>query len=604
MPAGTRRGRDPPARPGPGAGLRLRVLDAGGRTIGEAPSAGLRAGAVRFELPRKLGGDLRGRVCLAQGAGGTAAVRGSLTQHGLTIDGRQSPGGITMTYYRPGTESLIALAPVIAQRIGLTRGHFGGAWRGLAILLCFGAGLVAGAWLLIGLARGRAPRRAALLCAAVAALNSFAWGLLTPTFQIPDEPYHLSYVQDLAEHGEPPMPTAERPNRTSDELGLVAARGARLRTQLQPGQTAELERPARRRARRRPGPRAEHATTRAPSRTSRDYPPLYYAALVPVYAATHASGGSTLDAVTPMRVLGGLLAGVTVLALFAFLAELFPGRPAIAAGVALICAYQPVFTWIQAGVNPDALLIPLGAVFFWLLARAWRRGLDVWTAVGLGLAFAASVLTKLSALGLAPGFACALALLAWRERRGRWVAPVVAGALAAAVPIALYLIVNTLVWDRSLLPGGVRSAAAGPAVAAGSHVSGFFSYLWQYVLPPTGSMTNFFGVGWLPKDFWTPMWVGKFGWFDYQFPAAVNHAAFALLRASSRSPRWPRSSSGGGATGRSRCCSRSSPAACAGRSRRPATSCGVQGNTIFEQARYLMPLLALYAFASRSRCRC
>jgi hypothetical protein len=163
------------------------------------------------------------------------------------------------------------------------------------------------------------------------------------------------------------------------------------------------------------------------------------------------------------------------------------------------------------------------------------------------------------------------------------------------VPIVLYSLVNTLVWDRSLLAGGVRSAAAGPAVAAGSHVSGFFSYLWQYVLPPTGSMTNFFGVGWAPKDFWTPLWVGKFGWFDYQFPQTVNGLAFALyvliaivalVALIRRRSDWALAALfaivAGGLCG---------AIAKAGYQLR------VQGNTIFEQARYLMPLLALYAFA-------
>ena len=153
-----------------------------------------------------------------------------------------------------------------------------------------------------------------------------------------------------------PCPPPSAPNRTSDELGLVAAEAPGYALSSNPV--------------RRPNWSVQHddeldaALARGPSTDNPGavanvlhYPPLYYASLVPVYAATHAVGGSTLDAVTLMRVLGGLLAGVTVLALFAFLAELFPGRPAIAAGVALICAYQPVFTWIQAGVNPDALLI-------------------------------------------------------------------------------------------------------------------------------------------------------------------------------------------------------------------------------------------------------
>ena len=500
-----------------------------------------------------------------------------------------------MSYYRPGSESLIGLAPVIAQRIGLTRGHTGGAWRGIAVLLCFFAGMGLAAFVLIALARGRAVRRLAWLCAAVAVLNSLAWGLLTPTFQIPDEHFHLSYVQDLAEHGEPPKPTAGTTDGYSEEMNVITGAAALGPINFNPvgrpnwshQQDAEVN-----------AVLARKPNTDNPGAVVglRDYPPLYYGALVPVYEATHAAGGSTLDAITLIRILGSLLAGVTVLALVAFLRELFPGREMLVGGVALIVAYQPVFTWIQAGVNPDALLIPLGAVLFWLFARAWNRGLSVRSAAGIGLVVAASVLTKLSALGLVVGLVLGLALLVWRQRHGRWRAPALAGVAAAAVPLGLYALINTLVWDRSLIPGGVADAASGPTAPPQEAVSGFWAYLWQYVLPPVGSMTDFFHVGWTPKDFWTPLWVGKFGWFDYQFPDRVNTAAFVLyvvvavaalaailLHRRREWPLWLLFTA--------------TAAGLAGTIARAGYPLRSTGNQIFEQARYLMPLLALYALA-------
>ena len=101
-------------------------------------------------------------------------------------------------------------------------------------------------------------------------------------------------------------------------------------------------------------------------------------------------------------------------------------------------------------------------MLFWLFARAWNRGLSVRSAAGIGLVVAASVLTKLSALGLVVGLVLGLALLVWRQRHGRWRAPALAGVAAAAVPLGLYALINTLVWDRSLIPGGVADAASGP----------------------------------------------------------------------------------------------------------------------------------------------
>ena len=595
VPAGTRAVEIPLCDGVAGRGLRLRILVHGTQVVGEASAGGVRARAVRFELPRTLADDAPGRVCVQQGPGASASFLGSLEKPGLTLDGRPAKGAVTMSYYRPGSESLLGLAPVIAQRIGLTRGHSGGGWRGIAILLCFAAGISLAAFALIALARGRGVRRLAWLCAAVAVLNSLAWGLLTPTFQIPDEHFHLSYVQDLAEHGKPPDPGAGVPDGYSAELGLIAtAAGLGAinfnpvgRPNWSPEQDDEVD-----------AQLAREPSTDNPGAVAGllDYPPLYYAALVPLYGATHAAGGSSLDAITLIRILGSLLAGVTVLALVAFLRELFPGRETIVGGVALIVAYQPVFTWIQAGVNPDALLIPLGAVLFWLFARAWNRGLTVRSATGIGLVVAASVLTKLSALGLVVGLVLGLALLVWRQRRGRWRAPALAGVAAAAVPVGLYALVNTLVWDRSLLPGGVADAATGPTAPPEQAVSGFWAYLWQYVLPPVGSMTDFFHVGWTPKDFWTPLWVGRFGWFDYQFPDRVNDAAFVLyvvvavaalaailLHRRREWPLWLLFTA--------------TAAGLAGAIARAGYPLRSTGNLIFEQARYLMPLLALYALA-------
>jgi 4-amino-4-deoxy-L-arabinose transferase-like glycosyltransferase len=287
---------------------------------------------------------------------------------------------------------------------------------------------------------------------------------------------------------------------------------------------------------------------------------------------------------------------VTVLAIFGFLFELFPGRPLLVGGVTLICAYQPVFTWISSGVNPDALLIALGAVMFWLFARASQRGLDERLAVGLGLVFAAAVITKVSAIGFAPGWAAGMLLLLWRRRPQRPWHTAVKGALAASVPLVLYALVNVVVWDRSLLPGGVSAAAHDPSSPQAKATSGFATLLWQYVLPKTGGMTDFLRVGWAPRDFWTPMWVGKFGWYDYQFPDRVNHLMFvvycviAVAALAALVPQRRR-------LGLPMLIYVLLAAGLVVAIARAAYPLRVGGNFIFEQARYLMPLLGLYALA-------
>ena len=505
-------------------GLTLELRDQADRRLASATSSGIRARANRFVLPRTLAADVTGEVCLVQDPGRTTSViLGSKEKTGLSLNELVVSGAISMAYYRAGEERLVSMIGVVAQRIGRTRGMLGGTWRAMAVVVLLIASVGLAAWTLAGLVRGR-RRRIALLVALVAGLNTLAWGLLVPAIQIPDEHYHLSYVQDLAEHGKPPVSMLDS---LSEELNVIVG-GAALgdinfnpvgRGRWSPDAEARLDRQLAE------GPSVDN---QGASVNLRDYPPAYYGSLVPVYAAVHAAGGSTLDALTFMRAVGALLMVITALALLGLLRELFPDRPLLTGGVALVCAFQPVLTWISGGVNPDVLLIALGAVLFWLFARACRRGLSWQLAAGIGGTLALSGLTKVSALGFLPGTALGVALLVWKSPAGARLRPALAATLAAGVPVALYVIVNYFSWDRGLVPGGLGAAARGPAPDS-PEASNFLTYLWQYVLPPVGSMTDFFHVGWTPKDFWTPLFVGRFGWFDYEFPAVVNNVAFGIF---------------------------------------------------------------------------
>ena len=53
----------------------------------------------------------------------------------MTVNDLIVAGGISMAYYRPGEERLISMVPVIAQRIGRTRGMLGGTWRAVTVVL-------------------------------------------------------------------------------------------------------------------------------------------------------------------------------------------------------------------------------------------------------------------------------------------------------------------------------------------------------------------------------------------------------------------------------------------------------------------------------------
>ena len=498
-----------------------------------------------------------------------------------------------MAYYRPGEERLISILPEVARRIGRTRGHLGGAWRGVAILVLFGGAVGLSAWLLVGLARGRArPRRVAVVVALVAGFNALAWGILTPVFQTPDETFHTSYVQDLAEHGKPPR--AAKDGLSQEMYAIID--GAQVgainfnpfgRGRWSPDAEVRLDKVLASK----PNPDNPRASANV-----RDYPPAYYGALVPAYAAAHAAGGSTLDALTFMRAIGALFAMVTVLALLAMLRELFPDRPLLTGGVALIVAFQPVFTWISGGVNPDAALIPTGAVLFWLIVRAQRRGLTVPVAAGIGLVAALAGLIKLAGLGLVPGAALGVVLLLWKHAPEGRLRPALAAAAGFGIPALIYLVLMGLVWNLPIVPSAVGDAAAAPTGRGSAGASSFATYVWQYFLPRTGGMTDFFHVGWTPKDFWTPLFVGRFGWFDYGFPPNVNNFAFvvyAVIAVAALVALVPRIRRDALIVVVFAVLTAGVLLAIA----RVGYPLRASGNFLFEQARYLLPLLGLYAFA-------
>jgi 4-amino-4-deoxy-L-arabinose transferase-like glycosyltransferase len=583
-----------PAAPG---GLSLQLRSPAGGVLAGSRSVAARNGGLRFALDRTVRRDTPAQLCLRSTASAPVALLGDLANTGLTRGGQDVRGALALIFYRPGEETVATLAGLIAERIGRIRGAFGGGWRAPVIALLLLAAIAGTAWSVV--AALRQPRRRALWVAlfAVAVCHALAWSLLTPVFQIPDEPAHLSYVQDLVEKGQPPRQIGPSFSPQLAALVEVSALGSvNFNPDGRPPWTASDDALVNQRLAANPD-RVNKASYLAVA----DYPPAYYAAMAPVYRAVTAAGGNTLDAITPLRAASALLAGVAIVAVFAFLLELLPERRVAALLAALICAWHPVFAWISGGVSPDALLIPTGCVMFWLFARAFIRGPTPWIAVGLGLTLALAVLTKVAALGLIPGWTLGIAVLVWRSRHRLRIAA--AAGVTALLPLVTYALLNVTRWDRPAVPLALTGSAAegGPPAGktAATSAGGFATYLWEYVLPRLGGMRDYFHSAWTPKDLWVPIWVGRFGWSDYQFPTLINRAALIVYLVIAVAAlvvlvRWLRSR----------------PELRAPTAVLAAVSLGLvvliarvgyplraSGSFVFEQGRYYMPLIPLYALA-------
>lgn len=93
---------------------------------------------------------------------------------------------------------------------------------------------------------------------------------------------------------------------------------------------------------------------------------------------------------------------LTVLATVNAMRLLFPDRPGWALGSGLLMAVNPMFLFITASVNNDALVNAATAAGLWVLALIWRRGFSWPRAFLLGTVLGTAALAKLSGLTLWP----------------------------------------------------------------------------------------------------------------------------------------------------------------------------------------------------------
>jgi Predicted membrane protein (DUF2142) len=392
-----------------------------------------------------------------------------------------------------------------------------------------------------GLARAQARERlgripkAGWVCALVGLLTAIAWSLIVPLFQVPDEPAHVAYAQYLAETGSPPSGDNQKRPFSKQERRLLNAvqwKAVTHRPQNEP--------PATETARKLFDHLDEHqGTPVGPGgfTSATNNPPVYYAAEAAVYHLTPSS--SLADRIHAMRLLSALLAAVTVLFIFLFLRELVPGSPWAWTVGALAVTFQPMFGFMSGGVNSDSLLFAASAGVFWALAASFRRGLTVERGVWIGALAAAGLVGKINMLGLLPGIAIGLFVLVARSspatRRQAIRGAIVATGIVAGVAV-VYMALNSLVWDRGLFFGGGGHPLGSAIGAAGrvdlAHtpdrtIGDALSYGWQFYLPRLPFMQSFF-FEYPLRHVWFDGFIGSFGWLDYRLPTGIYSIALAI----------------------------------------------------------------------------
>ena len=145
--------------------------------------------------------------------------------------------------------------------------------------------------------------------------------------------------------------------------------------------------------------------------------------------------GATL-ALHLARQVSVLMGALTVLGAYLIIREIFPARRALAAGAAAVVAFNPMFLFIASAVSNDVTVAATASLAAWAALRLARRDSHLLRQSALlGLLLGLALLSKTSAVALAPLAGGALLYRAWRDRS--WRALLLGGLTVALVTLTV-----------------------------------------------------------------------------------------------------------------------------------------------------------------------
>jgi 4-amino-4-deoxy-L-arabinose transferase-like glycosyltransferase len=179
-----------------------------------------------------------------------------------------------------------------------------------------------------------------------------------------------------------------------------------------------------------------------------NHPPLYYAAMVPLYVAS--------SAVSPvvqhylLRLAAIPFGLVTVYAAYRATRSLFPGDAFLTVTVPALIAFQPQISYEAAMVNNDIVAIALTSLIVWGLITGMKERFPLRLCAALGVALGLDLLAKGTAITVAPVIAAAVVLGAgWRDWRGLLTRGIVVGVPAILLSAPWYLFLYRTYGDFS-----------------------------------------------------------------------------------------------------------------------------------------------------------
>jgi 4-amino-4-deoxy-L-arabinose transferase-like glycosyltransferase len=368
----------------------------------------------------------------------------------------------------------------------------------------------------------RSVPRAGWMCALIAILNALCWSIITPPFQVPDEPDHFAYVAHLVvTHRLPSSSAAEYP--LEEARTLTALQQGNLSLLPPTGTISSLAQQRKLEQDLLPVAR-QSASIGDAAGVATSQPPLYY--LIEAIPYALGSGAPLLTRLTLMRLVSALFAGLTAMFALLFVREVLPDTRAAWAPSGLCVAFAPLLGFMSGAVNPDSLLFAVSAALFWSLGRAFRLGLTPRRSAVIGALVATGLLTKLNFVGLVPGALIGLVVLtvsASRSSRSIAYRALAVGAGIALCPVVL-LGVSHLTTGRSLFDAS--SSEVSTVARHGSLIPAINS-TWQLFLPRLPGMKPYDPGTFTTREIWFDGFIGQYGWVETAFAGWVYDVALA-----------------------------------------------------------------------------
>ena len=310
--------------------------------------------------------------------------------------------------------------------------------------------------------------RSAAIIVVLAFATGVSWSFVVPVFESPDEPHHWQYARYLHDEWRLPLFGPDFVEANSPPLYYLMLAPLAADSELPP----------------------HLAWSGADGNLLLPFAPRFY-----------------LNAADDMRRYWPIRASRLLTAVFMAIAVWYVFRAAVVVGgtnsagvlAAAFVAFLPQFAFRGSTISNDSLVTTCAAAMTFHVMRALRNEISVRDGIWTGLWLAAAYLSKINAICLAGGIACA-ALVGTSpiRQRLRWAAVAIGTAVAVALP---WSVRNVVLYGDPFASGAMHEAVK-ELIVINPLMSPFFYTIFPYAL--TRSFVGVFGWMnvWLPEPFY------------------------------------------------------------------------------------------------------